>query len=60
MFAPLAEFIGRVSDRKSSTAVLALDIFIFFGLLDAAVDRLTLRANVNPDVHTTLEAQPWD
>jgi hypothetical protein len=56
MLVPIADFIGRVSDRRSSTALFSLSIFIFFGLLDAGIDRLTLHTNVDPDLHTTIQA----
>lgn len=56
MLISLADFIGRVSDRRSSTVLFSTGIFIFFGLLDAAVDRLTLQANIDADIHTTVQA----
>jgi two-component sensor histidine kinase len=56
MLAPIAEFIGRVSDRRSSTALFSMCVFMLFGLIDAAVDKLMLQARVDFYVHTSVQA----
>jgi hypothetical protein len=53
MLAPLAGFIGRVSDRRSHIAWFSVGVFGVFFLVDALIDRITI--GIDPKMHTFIQ-----
>ena len=53
MLARLAEFIGRVSDRRSHIVWFSACVFIVYFLVGALIDRSTI--GIGPKIHTLIQ-----
>jgi gas vesicle protein len=53
MLAPLAAFIGRVSDRRSHIAWFSLGVFAVFFFINATIDRATI--GIDPKMHVFIQ-----
>ena len=53
MLAPLAAFIGRVSDRRSHIAWFSLGVFTVFLFINATIDRVTI--GIDPKMHVFIQ-----
>ncbi len=56
MLARVAEFVGQVSDQRSSSALFSLVIMLLFGLFDFFVDFALNLAGVSPESEAAVQA----
>ncbi len=56
MFASLADFIGRIADRRSSAVLFSFGIATVFGAVDAILDRGLISVGSAVELHTAFEA----
>lgn len=56
MLVRVAEFVGQVSDKRSSSALFSLGILVAFGLFDLFVDFALNLAGVSPALEAAVQA----
>ncbi len=56
VLARIADFIGRVSDRRWSAILFSLGIAVIFGFVDCLVGLTSLGAGLNPVLQTKAQA----
>ena len=56
MLVQLAEFIGRIADRRSTTVLSGCIAALSFGLFDYFVDSTMFQMGVSPEIHAAAQA----